>query len=65
MLLETFAKSPTVYGFSGRYYLVPLGIIIGMGLPVIHWLLLKPFPQLAKYPIVSRIYCTYLMCIIQ
>ncbi|PLN84639.1 OPT peptide transporter Mtd1 [Aspergillus taichungensis] len=42
----TWALAKEVYGPSGRYLLVPLGLLIGLALPVFHWLLLRLFPRL-------------------
>ena len=51
----TWALAKDMYGPKGRYLLVPLGIFIGLALPVIHWGLIRLFPRLKKWPINTAI----------
>lgn len=46
----TWALAKQVYSASGQYLLIPLGLIIGLAFPVVHWGLIKAFPPLKKFP---------------
>ncbi|KAL1849388.1 hypothetical protein Daus18300_013270 [Diaporthe australafricana] len=44
----TWALAKDMYGPAGRYVivkLVPLGLLIGAALPVLHWALIRVFPH--------------------
>jgi hypothetical protein len=47
----TWALAKEVYGAHSRYFIVPMGIIIGLALPVLHWVANKLYPPLKGYPI--------------
>lgn len=55
----TWALAKEVYGPKGQYLIVPLGLVIGLALPVIHWGLIKLFPRLEKWPINTAIIISY------
>ncbi|KAF7588561.1 hypothetical protein BBP40_005516 [Aspergillus hancockii] len=55
----TWALAKAVYGVKGRYLIVPLGLVIGLALPVIHWALIKVYPPLKKIPLNTAIITTY------
>ncbi|KAH7131083.1 peptide transporter MTD1 [Dactylonectria macrodidyma] len=47
----TWALAKQMYGTNGRYLIVPLGIVIGLALPVMHWSLIKLCPRLRRWPL--------------
>ncbi|TID25005.1 OPT peptide transporter Mtd1 [Venturia nashicola] len=51
----TWALAKEVYGAHSRYFIVPMGLLIGMTFPVIHWGLIRTFPSLKKIPINTAI----------
>ena len=55
----TWALAKQVYGAHSRYFLVPLGLVIGLALPVLHWSLNKLYPPLRKYPLNTVIIAAY------
>jgi hypothetical protein len=55
----TWALAKQVYGVHSRYFLVPLGLIIGLALPFLHWGLNKLYPPLRKYPLNTAIIASY------
>ncbi|KAF7553299.1 hypothetical protein G7046_g7138 [Stylonectria norvegica] len=55
----TWALAKEIYGKNGRYLFVPLGVLIGLALPVFHWGFIKVFPRLRKLPINTAIIATY------
>ncbi|KAF2772894.1 OPT superfamily oligopeptide transporter [Teratosphaeria nubilosa] len=54
----TWALAKDMYGLSGRYVIVPLGLVIGLAFPVLHWSIIKVFPRVGKWPINT----TYILC---
>ncbi|KAF2663875.1 OPT peptide transporter Mtd1 [Microthyrium microscopicum] len=55
----TWALAKQVYGANSRYFIVPLGLIIGLAFPVVHWGLNKLYPPLRKLPINTAIIASY------
>ncbi|KZF24856.1 peptide transporter MTD1 [Xylona heveae TC161] len=55
----TWALAKDVYGINGRYLIVPLGLLIGLALPVFHWGLIKLFPRIQKWPLNTTIIISY------
>ncbi|KAF9873385.1 peptide transporter mtd1 [Colletotrichum karsti] len=51
----TWALAKEMYGMAGRYVIVPLGLLIGAAMPVIHWGLIKLIPRLKNWPINTTI----------
>lgn len=56
----TWALAKQMYGLSGRYWIVPMGLLIGLFLPVLHWGLNRTFPRLRDLPINTAIICLYM-----
>jgi hypothetical protein len=48
-----------IYSLSGDYWIVPMGIVIGLVLPVIHWALNKFWPRLRNWPINTPMIALY------
>ncbi|TKX22903.1 glutathione transporter-like protein [Elsinoe australis] len=55
----TWSMSRQIYGAGGRYLIVPLGLVIGLALPVVHWALSKAYPRLKKWPINTAIIASF------
>ncbi|KAI1097469.1 putative OPT peptide transporter Mtd1 [Jackrogersella minutella] len=55
----TWALAKQMYGISGRYVIVPLGFVIGVALPVLHWGVIKVFPPVRKWPINTALISAY------
>ncbi|KAL2860960.1 OPT family oligopeptide transporter [Aspergillus lucknowensis] len=55
----TWSLAKDVYGVHGRYIIVPLGLVIGLALPVLHWGLIKVFPRIKKWPLNTVIITSY------
>ncbi|KAJ5620183.1 OPT peptide transporter Mtd1 [Penicillium lagena] len=55
----TWALAKDIYGSKGPYLIVPLGIVIGLALPVMHWGLIKIFPRFRDWPLNTAIITTY------
>jgi OPT family oligopeptide transporter len=55
----TWALAKEVYGVNGRYLIVPLGLVIGLALPVLHWGLNKLYPPLKKIPLNTAIIASF------
>jgi OPT family oligopeptide transporter len=55
----TWALAKDIYSLKGRYPIVPLGLVIGLGLPLIHWSLVKLFPTVGKIPINTAVIAAY------
>ncbi|KAJ5757700.1 uncharacterized protein N7511_006394 [Penicillium nucicola] len=51
----TWALAKEMYSINGRYYIVPLGLLIGACLPVLHWGISRVFPRTKKWPINTAI----------
>ncbi|GIJ91742.1 hypothetical protein Asppvi_010714 [Aspergillus pseudoviridinutans] len=47
----TWALARDVYGVNGRYLIVPLGLLIGLALPVLHWGLNRVIPRMRSWPL--------------
>ncbi|KAL9624316.1 MAG: hypothetical protein Q9160_001563 [Pyrenula sp. 1 TL-2023] len=55
----TWALAKDVYGVKGHYLIVPLGLLIGLVLPVIHWSFIKMFPRVRNWPLNTAIVASY------
>ncbi|KAL5340174.1 OPT oligopeptide transporter protein-domain-containing protein [Aspergillus crustosus] len=55
----TWSLAKEVYGVHGRYLVVPLGLLIGLALPIIHWGFNRLFPRTKKWPINTAIITSY------
>ncbi|EAW11017.1 OPT family oligopeptide transporter [Aspergillus clavatus NRRL 1] len=55
----TWALARYVYGVNGKYLIVPLGLVIGLALPFIHWGLMKVFPRIRDWHLNTAIITTY------
>ena len=53
----TWALAKQFYG--GRYLLVPLGLAVGLTLPILHWVLIKVFPPVKRWLINTAIIASY------
>ncbi|KAF6807186.1 peptide transporter mtd1 [Colletotrichum musicola] len=51
----TWALAKEMYGAAGRYVIVPLGLLIGACLPVIHWGVIRVVPRVRDWPINTTI----------
>ncbi|KAL4803348.1 OPT oligopeptide transporter protein-domain-containing protein [Aspergillus unguis] len=47
-------------GTQGRYLIVPLGLLIGLVFPVVHWGVIKVFPRTKKWPLNTAIVASYM-----
>jgi hypothetical protein len=47
-----------MYDVNGRYFMVPLGLVIGACLPVFHWGIKRMFPRTKTWPINTGIIMT-------
>ncbi|KAI1474854.1 putative OPT peptide transporter Mtd1 [Daldinia eschscholtzii] len=55
----TWALAKQMYGVEGRYLIVPLGIVIGLVIPVFHWALIKVIPRVKEWPINTAVIVAY------
>lgn len=55
----TWALAKQMYGSKGPYLIVPLGLIIGMAFPILHWGMIKAFPRLQKWPLNTAIIASF------
>ncbi|KAG8412708.1 hypothetical protein J3458_013149 [Metarhizium acridum] len=55
----TWALAKQMYSASGRYVLVPLGLLIGAALPILHWALGRAFPRIRAWPINTAIVSSF------
>ncbi|KAI2465651.1 putative OPT peptide transporter Mtd1 [Annulohypoxylon bovei var. microspora] len=55
----TWALAKQMYGLSGRYVIVPLGLLIGVFFPILHWALTKMVPRVQEYPINTALISAY------
>jgi OPT family oligopeptide transporter len=55
----TWALAKEIYGTHGHYLLVPLGLLIGLAIPIAHWCLIKTFPAFRDVPINTAIIASY------
>ncbi|PKX90429.1 OPT family oligopeptide transporter [Aspergillus novofumigatus IBT 16806] len=55
----TWALARDVYGVNGRYLIVPLGLLIGLALPVMHWGLNRVFPRVRSWPLNTAIIASF------
>ncbi|KAH8692825.1 peptide transporter MTD1 [Talaromyces proteolyticus] len=55
----TWALAKETYGVGSRYLIVPLGIVIGLGIPVLHWGITKVFPSVRKWQLNTAIILSY------
>ncbi|KAF7558226.1 hypothetical protein G7Z17_g96 [Cylindrodendrum hubeiense] len=55
----TWALAKEIYGPKGRYLIVPLGIVFGLALPILHWGLIKIFPRVRKWPLNTAIIASF------
>ncbi|OJJ52396.1 hypothetical protein ASPSYDRAFT_62902 [Aspergillus sydowii CBS 593.65] len=55
----TWSLAKQVYGTEGRYLIVPLGLLIGLALPVAHWAVLKLSPRAKSWPLNTAIVASF------
>ncbi|CAG7988873.1 unnamed protein product [Penicillium salamii] len=55
----TWALAKDMYSLQSRYFIVPIGILIGLALPVIHWGVNRWSPRIRKWPINTPIIVSY------
>lgn len=55
----TWALAKEIYGVHGQYLIAPLGLLIGLALPFIHWGAIKLFPNVAKWEINTAFIIAY------
>ena len=55
----TWALAKEIYSASGRYLIIPLGLVIGLALPAIHWSLIKVYPRLSEWELNTAIIVSY------
>jgi OPT family oligopeptide transporter len=55
----TWALAKEMYSASGRYLIIPLGLIIGLAIPVVHWALIKLIPRIKEWPLNTAIIASY------
>ncbi|KAJ0412960.1 OPT oligopeptide transporter protein-domain-containing protein [Aspergillus carlsbadensis] len=55
----TWSLAKEVYGVSGRYVIVPLGLVIGLALPFLHWGLMRVFPRIRQWPLNTAIIASW------
>lgn len=51
--------NPNPRGGGNSYVIVPLGIIIGLALPILHWCVIKVFPRVRKWELNTAIITCY------
>ncbi|EGX93558.1 OPT peptide transporter Mtd1 [Cordyceps militaris CM01] len=56
----TWALATEMYGRHGRYFIVPLGLLIGAAFPVAHWALCRAYPRIRKWPINTTFILQYM-----
>ncbi|KAJ4165869.1 hypothetical protein LMH87_007479 [Akanthomyces muscarius] len=56
----TWALATEMYGRHGRYFIVPLGLLIGAVFPVLHWALCRAYPRIRKWPINTTFILQYM-----
>ncbi|KXT10608.1 hypothetical protein AC579_7524 [Pseudocercospora musae] len=47
----TWALARQMYGVAAQCPIVPLGLVIGLAIPVLHWILIKFISRIGEYPI--------------
>ncbi|KAI1377096.1 OPT peptide transporter Mtd1 [Hypoxylon crocopeplum] len=55
----TWALAKDMYGAAGRYVIVPLGLVIGLAVPILHWGLIRVLPRLKEWPVNTAIILVY------
>ncbi|KAJ5751908.1 hypothetical protein N7520_008825 [Penicillium odoratum] len=55
----TWALAKRIYSFSGNYWIVPIGLVIGLVLPMIHWALNRVWPRMRNWPINTPMIALY------
>jgi OPT family oligopeptide transporter len=55
----SWSLATQTFGIHGRYPIVPLALLVGLGLPIIHWLVARCVPRVRKYPINTPIIATF------
>ncbi|KAL4757804.1 OPT family oligopeptide transporter [Aspergillus foveolatus] len=55
----TWSLAKEIYGTHGRYLIVPLGLIIGLVFPAVHWGLTKISPRIRNWPLNTTIILAY------
>jgi OPT family oligopeptide transporter len=55
----TWALAKEIYGTKGHYLVVPLGLVFGLAIPVVHWGINRIFPAFKKLPINTAIIASY------
>jgi OPT family oligopeptide transporter len=55
----TWALAKRIYSLKGDYWIVPIGLVIGLVLPIIHWALNRVWPRMRNWPINTAMIATY------
>lgn len=55
----TWALAKEIYSVHGRYLIIPLGLLIGLAFPVVHWCVNKLYPPARKWPLNTAIISAY------
>lgn len=55
----TWSLAKEIYGVNSRYFIVPMGLVVGFGLPAIHWAMNKLYPPLKKIPLNTAFIASY------
>jgi len=55
----TWALAKQVYSINGRYLIVPLGLLIGLTFPALHWCLNKLYAPARQWPLNTCIIASY------
>ena len=55
----TWSLAKQMYSSHGRYVIVPLGLVIGLIFPVLHWSMVRFFPSTKKWPINTALIVSY------
>ncbi|PYH88062.1 OPT superfamily oligopeptide transporter, partial [Aspergillus ellipticus CBS 707.79] len=55
----TWVLAKQVYSIQGLYFIVPMGLLIGLGLPVVHWGPGKVCPRTQKWELNTAIIASY------
>jgi OPT family oligopeptide transporter len=55
----TWALAKEIYGVNGQYFIVPMGLIIGLVIPLFHWGAIKLFPRVDRWELNTAIIVAY------
>ncbi|CAO1638262.1 unnamed protein product [Sympodiomycopsis kandeliae] len=56
----TWSLAKQVYSLSGPYWIVPMALPIGLGIPLVHWGITKYLPRLRSIPITTPLIILYI-----